>query len=283
MLSLTPHPLLTFDGEAVTAWADQLVTEEPLELRLVAGEEERPVSVTMRTPGHDEELVLGLLYAEGVIEQASDVLAMAPWCEGDQTQPNVMRLQLRSGLEALAALSRHTFTSSACGVCGTGSIERLAMRAAPGVWTAGPLTPELICDLPRRLGEQQVLFSATGALHGAGLFTPQGEALVVREDVGRHNAVDKLVGWALKRKLLPLTNHVLVVSGRVGFEIAQKAAMAGLSVICAVSAPSSLAVAVAESFGITLVGFTRTRRFNVYSLPERLSLPGVTGPAVSHS
>ncbi|MFC4638213.1 formate dehydrogenase accessory sulfurtransferase FdhD [Deinococcus hohokamensis] len=277
----TRQDLLTFDGGTVTARADQLVTEEPLELRLVAQDQEHPVSVTMRTPGHDEELVLGLLRAEGVIKQASDVLSLEPWHEEGRTQANVMRLRLRSGLAALSALSRHTFTSSACGVCGVGSIERLALRAAPADWTAGPLSPELICDLPRRLREQQALFSATGALHGAGLFSSQGEALAVREDVGRHNAVDKLVGWALARDLLPLTDHVLVVSGRVGFEVAQKAAVAGLGVICAVSAPSSLAVDVADSFGITLVGFTRARRFNVYSRPERLALPGVPMPAVS--
>ncbi|WP_231557266.1 formate dehydrogenase accessory sulfurtransferase FdhD [Deinococcus sp. YIM 77859] len=254
------------------------MTEEPLELRLLHGGEEYPVSVTMRTPGHDEELILGLLHAAGVIERAADVLALEPWRSEHVTQDNVLRLRLRSGLDALTVLSRPTFTSSACGVCGSGSIERLALRAVPPRWTAPPLSPELVCDLPRRLREEQALFSATGALHGAGLFTPVGECLVVREDVGRHNAVDKVVGWALQRDLLPLWDHVLVVSGRVGFEIAQKAALAGIPVVCAVSAPSSLAADVAESFGLTLAGFIRDGRFNVYTLPERLALPAVPAP-----
>jgi len=280
MKSSVSRPVVSFDEGGATRHADVLIAEEPLELRLVHGGDEHPLSVTMRTPGHDDDLVLGLLYAERVIAGVSDVLELQAWNDGHAVQENVLRVRLRSGQAALTALSRRTFTSSACGVCGTGSIERLAVRTAPAAWSAAPLSPELVCAFPLRLRERQELFRATGALHGAALFTAAGECLVVREDVGRHNAVDKVVGWALRHAALPLQDHVLAVSGRVGFEIAQKAAVAGIPVICAVSAPSSLAVSVAESFGITLVGFIRGRRFNVYTEPERIALP-LAAPSVA--
>ncbi len=251
---------------------DQVVVEEPLEIRLVSGGEEQSVGVTMRTPGTDHDLMRGFLYAEGAITSAQDILGISEWREGDLVAPNVLRVELRSGFEALRTLSRHTFTSSACGVCGTGSIERLALRASPAVWTRPPLDPEMVCALPTRLRAEQPLFDATGGLHAAGLFTPEGECLAAREDVGRHNAVDKLIGWSLEHDLLPLSDHILAVSSRAGFEIVQKAALAGLPVVCAVSAPTSLAIEVAESFGLTVLGFVREGRFNVYSFPERLRL-----------
>ncbi|GAA5513888.1 sulfur carrier protein FdhD [Deinococcus carri] len=267
--------VLRYANGGVLPETDLVAVEEPLELRLVQGDEEQPFAVTMRTPGADRDLALGFLYAEGAIREAADVLSLAEWRQGDLTTPNVLRVELRSGFESLRTLSRHTFTSSACGVCGTGSIERLALRARPTVWTRPPLAPEVVCGLPEQLRARQPLFAATGGLHAAGLFTAQGECLAVREDVGRHNAVDKLIGWALGRGLLPLSDHLLAVSSRAGFEIVQKAALAGLPLVCAVSAPTSLAAQVAESFGITLVGFVRGERFNVYSFPERLRLENV--------
>nr|WP_246363219.1 formate dehydrogenase accessory sulfurtransferase FdhD [Deinococcus budaensis] len=261
---------MRYAGGALTPGADQVAAEEPLEIRLVHGGEERPLGVTMRTPGADPDLVRGWLYAEGAIREAGDLLDLSEWREGELATPNVVRVRLRSGFAALERLSRQTFTSSACGVCGAGSIERLAVRARPALWTRPPLSPELVCSLPGRLRAGQPLFAVTGGLHAAGLFTPDGECLAVREDVGRHNAVDKVIGWALTGGRLPLGDHILTVSSRAGFEIVQKAALAGVPVVCAVSAPTSLAVQVAESFGLTLLGFVRGERFNVYSAPERL-------------
>ncbi|WP_104991816.1 formate dehydrogenase accessory sulfurtransferase FdhD [Deinococcus sp. NW-56] len=267
-----PRPVLRYERGSVTSADDRVAVEEPLEIRLVQGGEEQSVGVTMRTPGADHDLVRGFLYAEGAISGPEDVLGISEWREGGLSTPNVLRVRLRSGFAAVRTLSRHTFTSSACGVCGTGSIERLALRAGPAVWTRPPLSPELVGALPERLRAAQPLFDATGGLHAAGLFTADGECLVVHEDVGRHNAVDKVVGWALARDRLPLSDHVLAVSSRAGFEIVQKAALAGIPVVCAVSAPTSLAAELAGSFGLTLLGFVRGERFNVYSVPERLRL-----------
>jgi len=269
------HSILRYVRGTVTHEADQVVVEEPLEIRLVQGKEEQSIGVTMRTPGADHDLVRGFLFAEGAIQNDRGVLGISEWREGDLTNPNVLRVELRSGFEAVRTLSRHTFTSSACGVCGTGSIERLALRALPAIWTQSPLAPEVVSTLPTQLRAAQPLFDATGGLHAAGLFTPEGKCLAVREDVGRHNAVDKVIGWALSQDLLPLSDHILAVSSRAGFEIVQKAALAGVPVVCAVSAPTSLAVEVAESFGLTLLGFVREGRFNVYSSPGRLGLPSV--------
>ncbi|WP_373291847.1 formate dehydrogenase accessory sulfurtransferase FdhD [Deinococcus malanensis] len=268
------RPVLRYTAGQLTAATDQVVIEEPLEIRLIHGGEEQTVAVTMRTPGADHELATGFLYAEGAIRDAADVLSLSPWREGDVEAPNVLRVELRSGFAAMRSLSRHTFTSSACGVCGTGSIERLAVRAVPAIWTQPPLTADIIRDLPAQLHAAQPLFAATGGLHAAGLFTAGGECLAVREDVGRHNAVDKLIGWALGQGLLPLSDHLLAVSSRAGFEIVQKAALAGVPVVCAVSAPTSLAIEVAESFGITLAGFVRGERFNLYSVPHRVNSGG---------
>lgn len=275
--------VLRYAGGAFTPLDDQLAAEEPLEIRLVHGQQEHSLGVTMRTPGADRDLVRGWLYAEGAVRGAGDVLELSEWREGELGNPNVWRVRLRSGLAALERLSRQTFTSSACGVCGAGSLERLAVRARPAVWSRPPLPPELVCGLPGQLRAGQPLFELTGGLHAAGLFTPGGECLAVREDVGRHNAVDKLIGWALARGRLPLSDHILAVSSRAGFEIVQKAALAGVPVVCAVSAPTSLAVQVAESLGLTLLGFVRGERFNVYSGAERLALGPAGGPGCGAS
>ncbi|WP_433373354.1 formate dehydrogenase accessory sulfurtransferase FdhD [Streptosporangium sp. CA-115845] len=254
---------------------DDLATEEPLEIRIQAGEERRTVAITMRTPGHDFELAAGFLYGEGVAASA-DVASIA-YCADDDVPPearyNTVTVRLRGDtLPDLPSLDRHFMTSSACGVCGTASLDALRGRCSPLPAADDPLrvSPEVLYGLPGRLRQAQGVFGKTGGLHAAGLFTAAGEPLAVREDVGRHNAVDKLVGWAMMTGRLPLDGHVLMVSGRTSYEIMQKALTAGLPVVCAVSAPSSLAVDLAREFGMTLVGFLREERFNLYAGAHRV-------------
>ena len=262
---------------------DELATEEPLEIRLIQGGRRRTVAVTMRTPGADAELALGFLFAEGVIRGRDDVRRVAPCVDtGDNAEDvergesgcaNVMEVELADGLAEpeLAGLERHFFATSACGVCGKASLDALTVRL-PGAIAAGPEIPAaVITALPERLREAQGMFATTGGLHAAALFDAAGGLLAVREDVGRHNALDKLIGWALGEGRLPLAGHVVLVSGRSSYEILQKALMAGVPVVCAVSAPSSLAVELAERFGLTLIGFLRGDRFNVYSGVERVA------------
>jgi FdhD protein len=253
---------------------DDLATEEPLEIRIQAGEARRTVAITMRTPGADFELAAGFLYGEGVI--APGDLSSIAYCTDADVAPearyNTVTVGLRGGrLPDLPALDRHFVTSSACGVCGTASLDALRGRCSPLPGQEDlRVSPEILYSLPHRLREGQGVFGKTGGLHAAGLFTVAGELLAIREDVGRHNAVDKLVGWALMNGRLPLGGHILMVSGRSSYEIMQKALAAGVPVVCAVSAPSSLAVDLAREFGMTLVGFLRDERFNLYSSPERV-------------
>ena len=252
---------------------DRLAVEEPLELRLGG----RPHAVTMRTPGHDIELAHGWLHAEGVIGDAEDVLR-AQYCAGsvmdDETGTgvntyNVLDLTLAAGVRPPPA--RGTFTSSACGVCGADSIETLARQ---GRWHVADdptqVSGGLLLSLPERLRREQRVFETTGGVHAAGLFDLEGRALVVREDVGRHNAVDKLVGWALLGGRLPLRGTVLQVSGRLSFELVQMAYLAGIPIVSAVSAPSSLAVDTARHLGLTVAGFVRGSSLNLYTQPERV-------------
>lgn len=253
---------------------DDLATEEPLEIRIQAGEERRTVAITMRTPGHDFELAAGFLYGEGVAAPA-DIGSIA-YCTDEDVPPearyNTVTVRLRGdGLPDLPSLDRHFMTSSACGVCGTASLDALRGRCSPLPGQEDVLvSPEVLYGLPGRLRSAQGIFGKTGGLHAAGLFTAGGEPLAVREDVGRHNALDKLVGWAMMTGRLPLGGHVLMVSGRTSYEIMQKALTAGLPVVCAVSAPSSLAVDLAREFGMTLVGFLREERFNLYAGAHRI-------------
>ena len=247
---------------------DTLAVEEPLEIR-VAG---KPLTITMRTPGHDFDLVAGFLAAEGVIAGAEDLATMR-YC-ADTEEQNILDVALAPGVRPPDdSMSRAFTTTSACGVCGKSSIE--ALRAdRPYEVGDDPLrlTPQLLADLPDRLRRAQRVFDRTGGLHAAGLFDGDGELLTLREDVGRHNAVDKVIGWALRRGRLPLTGTVLMVSGRASFELTQKAMTAGVPVLAAVSAPSSLAVELAEDAGMTLVGFLRGATMNVYTGAERLAL-----------
>jgi FdhD protein len=267
------------DGERHTR-TDYLATEEPLEIRLDAGGATATVAVTMRTPGADFELAAGFLYGEGVVGGREDVGRLSyctdPKVDAEQ-QYNIVNVGLNAAvLPDLHSLERHFMTSSACGICGKASLDALELRGCPVVPAGPALDPAVLPRLPDVLREAQGLFESTGGLHAAGLFTAHGELVAVREDVGRHNAVDKLVGWAVMEGRLPLHDHLLMVSGRSSYEILQKALAAGIPVVCAVSAPSSLAVDLARRFGMTLVGFLRGERFNVYAGEERLGLPVVS-------
>lgn len=259
----------------VARWRpDQLAVEEPLEIRLVSPQQ--TVAITMRTPGADFELTAGFLYSEGVISHREDIYRMSycvdPNIDGAQRY-NIVNVALKKGLlPDLQPLERHFFTTSACGVCGKTSIEALQLRGYPVIPTSMQVPAEVIYSLSEQLRSSQGIFTATGGLHAAGLFNAQGQLLNLREDVGRHNAVDKLVGSALLASELPLSERIVMVSGRSSFEILQKCIIAGVPIVCAVSAPSSLAVALAKKFNITLIGFLRGQRFNVYSGFERIRI-----------
>ena len=263
------------DGVAQPARADFLATEEPMETRLVHGGERRTIAVTMRTPGHDFELAAGFLHGEGVVRRREDIRAISYCVDADvdeEQRYNIVSVELGHGVDPdLRSLDRNFYTSSSCGVCGKASLDQLRTRELAPVGEGPRVSADVLYSLSDRLREAQGLFDTTGGLHAAGLFTVDGELLAAREDVGRHNAVDKLVGWALLQDALPLADRILMVSGRTSFEILQKAAAAGVPVVCAVSAPSSLAVDLAREFRITLVGFLRGRRFNVYAGAERIS------------
>ena len=274
--SSTRQRVVVVEGGRPSSRRDVLATEEPLELRLVAGQERRTLAVTMRTPGADFELAAGFLYGEGVVGEREAIRPITYCVDAsveDAQRYNIVNVELASDtLPDLAPLERHFFPNSACGVCGRAGLETLSERGCAPV-AAGPVVaPALIYALPARLREQQRIFASTGGLHAAGLFSAEGELLALREDVGRHNAVDKLIGWALLAGMLPLSQCVMLVSGRASYEIVQKAMVAGVPLLCAVSAPSNLAVAVAQSFGMTLIGVLRAERFTIYSGAERVIL-----------
>jgi len=253
---------------------DRLATEEPLEIRLRAGTETRTVAITMRTPGNDFELAAGFLYGEGVIARATDVGRIS-YCVDvpAEQQYNTVNVDLTvSALPALDALERHFTVTSACGVCGKASLDALRMRGVDTLASEARVDATTILSLPARLRAAQGIFEKTGGLHAAALFDLSGELLVLREDVGRHNAMDKLVGWGLLQKRLPFDERIVMVSGRSSYELVQKAASARIPVMCSVSAPSSLAVDVARAFGVTLVGFLDDSRFNVYANERRVRL-----------
>jgi len=253
---------------------DSLATEEPMEIRLVSGDARQTVAVTMRTPGADFELAAGFLYGEGIISSPEDVKKISYCVDPDldaEQQYNIVNVELRGDKDYdLRSLERHFYTTSACGVCGKASLEQLELRGCPVIPSGPEVSAEVVYSLPEKLREAQGLFEATGGLHAAALFDAEGELVALREDVGRHNATDKLVGWALLEGRLPLSGQIVMVSGRSSFEILQKCLTAGVPVVCAVSAPSSLAVDVARQFNITLIGFLRGNRFNVYSGHERM-------------
>lgn len=270
----------------VTAWAgdlveqkpDQLAVEEPLEIRVVAdgeaGRARHSVAVTMRTPGHDFELAAGFLFTEGVARDDKSIWRFS-YCEGDsaEEQGNIVEVHLVPGVDFDPdRLSRNVYTSSSCGVCGKSSID-LVRTAIPGPPKGEfRLQPEELVLLPAALIEAQPVFSRTGGLHAAALVDPKGDLLQLAEDVGRHNAVDKLVGSRLLSGDLPAAEHLLLVSGRASFELVQKALMAGIPALAAVGAPSSLAVELARELEMTLIGFLRDGRFNIYSGNHRVAV-----------
>ena len=261
----------TLDGGTEVRRRDSLVTEEPLEIRLSAGGRTQTVAVTMRTPGSDFELATGFLHAEGLLTGQPHQVSYCADVERADQQFNVVTVETEGPVPE--APVRTGIVSSACGVCGSASLDVLHERGLGRV-ADGPAVPvDVLYGLPDALRQAQGVFEATGGLHAAGLFTANGSLVQAREDVGRHNAVDKLVGWGVLGDRLPLSETVLMVSGRCGYEIVQKAVSAGIPVVASVSAPSSLAVAVAEDFGLTLVGFLRGRRCNVYAGRERIKLP----------
>lgn len=286
--------------DSVTTVDDVTAREEPLEIRV----EGRSVAVVMRTPGHDEELVAGFLVSEGVAKSARDILEISQCPSVGNAHGNVVDVLLGGAIVNWDHLTRHVFSASSCGICGKTSIESvfqsfppLSLGGAPGVEEgernpcfvlsaqsseaaansetkhSGPVfrvSPELITTLPAKLRAAQETFSQTGGLHASAIFDEQGEMVVLREDVGRHNALDKVLGHGLQNNLLPFSRHILLVSGRVSFELMQKALAAGVPIVAAISAPSSLAVEFAQTSGQTLIGFLRGQTMNVYTHPERI-------------
>lgn len=268
--NLTHTRLVAFHGDRRSERGDTVVTEEPMEIRAQGPEQEAVrVAVTMRTPGGDFELATGFLFTEGLIG-AGDVRRVA-YCDnlpGEDQHYNVVSVSLLQPLDP-AALKRNFFATSSCGICGKAALEDVEVRCAP-VGSGPEVEVSTLLGMPETLRGAQKVFERTGGLHAAGLFTPRGELVAMREDVGRHNAVDKVIGEQLLNGAIPLTDRVLQISGRVSFEIVQKAAVAGVPIVSAVSAPSSLAIEAAERLGITVVGFVRDGRCNVYSHPDRV-------------
>jgi FdhD protein len=268
-----------YDADSVDT-SDSLAIEEPLEIRLEYGPSGQRivqnVSVTMRTPGNDAELATGFLFTEGIIKQAVDV-ASADHCfiACAENKENVIQVSLKENvIPELKNTERNFYTTSSCGVCGKGSINAIrTVSSFTNETDDNLIDPELLHKLPGILAQHQEVFSTTGGLHACALFSLSGDLLSIKEDVGRHNALDKLIGAALNNNWLPLNQSVLLLSGRASFELVQKAAMAGITIIAAVGAPSSLAVQLAEEFHITLTGFVRNNRFNIYSGAHRIALP----------
>lgn len=267
-------PDRSVDFTQVTEWEDGdlrsvqdlLAAEEPLEIRIG----NVPLTVTMRTPGHDLELAAGFLLTEGIIETADQITALRQVAGENGARSNVVEVELKDTAFDAQDMQRNFFAASSCGICGKASIEAIRVRDLHPLDRGFSVDPEVLVRLPEILSAEQAVFSRTGGLHAAALFDASGQLMAAREDIGRHNAVDKIAGWALREGHLPLTRHILLVSGRGGFEIVQKALVAGIPILASVSAPSSLAVKLARELGLTLVGFLRGRRFVIYSGEFRL-------------
>src|SRR5262252_7589138 len=270
------HPIVKVRGADASNREDQIAVEEPLEIRLGG----MSLAVTMRTPGHDEELVAGLLFSEGAIASADDldVMARYPGPEGERDTGNVINVLLRGDVTAARKLLRRNFiAASSCGVCGKSTIDAIGQSLPPV--TSDLMSPaSLFGRIARAMNEAQPIYGKTGGLHAAGLFDSEGRLVVLREDIGRHNAVDKIVGHMLLANRLPLDRHILMVSGRAGFEIVQKALIARIPIVASVSAPSSLAADLARASDMTLVGFLREGGFNVYAGAHRIVSDAAESP-----
>jgi FdhD protein len=269
---VTTTRVVAVRGASLEYRADRVVGEEPLEI-LAAGPSQTPVAVavTMRTPGNEDELAVGFLRTEGLIE-GPEVVRVQAGNPAEMNQPDDRAIvRLSRPFDASVVAERHFVATASCGICGKASLDEVAIKSAP--LKAGPVVSRaVVLALPDLLRAAQRAFDETGGLHAAGLFTPTGELIAIREDVGRHNALDKLVGSQVLAKAMPLGQRILMVSGRVSFEIIQKAAVAGIPIVCAVSAPSDLAIEAADRLGVTLVGFLRGDGFNVYAHDERIDL-----------
>ena len=287
--------ILRVDGGGAAAADDALAVEEPLLIELAHDRDggarvTESVTVTMRTPGHDVELALGFLYSEGIVADAGEVAALGdePPTDAGARGCNTVRVELRPGVPVdVRRLERHFYTGSSCGVCGKTSLEALAAAREVRIPPGRPVvSAETVHQLPVTLREAQAVFDRTGGLHAAALFDVEGHLVALREDVGRHNAVDKLIGAQLLAGAVPLSDYLLLVSGRASFELMQKALAAGVPILAAVGAPSSLAADTARAYGATLLGFVRQQRFNVYAGAERIreaGPPAPTPPAAPHS
>lgn len=270
--SMTPVAIRRYVNGAPTDDRDLLASEEPMEIRAVTPDATHSVAVTMRTPGHDFELAVGFMLAEGLIASREDLVDVS-YCPDpdDMQQYNIVNVTLAPSADFdPTMLQRNFYATSSCGVCGKASLEALRTYGAATVGVSPQVRASVIQSLPERLREAQAVFQQTGGLHASGLFTPDGDLLTMREDIGRHNALDKVVGHHAMTGDLPLSQHVLLVSGRASWELLQKSLAAGIAVVVAVGAPSSLAVELAQEFGITLVGFTKSDRFNVYAGSHRI-------------
>jgi FdhD protein len=269
-----------FASSSFKSSLDHIAREEPLEIQIAYGDaatrQWKTIAITMRTPGHDRELASGFFIGEGILrslDQIEAVHSRGPRF-GDDGWQNSVRVTLRPGVKIdLGRLERNFYTTSSCGVCGKTSMEALELDSFPPLPAADwQIDARTICGLPARLRQEQSIFEQTGGVHAAGLFTPDGKPVIVREDVGRHNAVDKVIGARFLAGKAPLPDFILVVSGRASFELMQKAIASGIPMLVAVGAPSSLAVEVGEKFGATLIGFTRSGGFNIYTGDERVRL-----------
>ena len=281
MYAISPVNILKASFDSFEEKSDLVVVEEPLEIRLGYGSmdnrQQRSVSVTMRTPTHDFELALGFLYSEGIITSYSQVMSVK-YCvdAGRQATENIVRVELKPDISVnLTLLQRNFYATSSCGVCGKASIEAIDnmicdLPKQNPKQNALKISKEYIYNLPKSLAQYQKVFEYTGGLHAAALFDVAGKIVLLREDIGRHNALDKIIGNALTQDLLPLHDKILLMSSRASFELIQKAVMANIAVIATIGAPSSLAIQTAEQFGITLIGFLRNDSFNIYTGKERI-------------
>ena len=266
-------PVQKIEGDSSAPFQDLLAVEEPLEIRLQHTLDDKSISITMRTPGNDSELAAGFLFSEGILHNAAEIRAIR-WSNKSNGNPrqlgNSVTVELNVDVD-LDRLERHFYTTSSCGVCGKSSIEAIEMQGCPVLPRNSPIVEAgVIHLLPDALRRAQPVFERTGGLHAAALFSPDGTLQLLREDVGRHNAVDKLIGAEVLAGHTPLSNQLVFVSSRASFELVQKALMAGIPILAAVGAPSSLAVETAQRFNLTLLGFVRDRRFNIYSGASRI-------------
>lgn len=272
--SIVEVPVKSVNGEGGATRLDVLAVEEPLEIRIVHPSiGETAISITMRTPGNDAELAIGFLHGEGIIRSADDVVRVGKRLHAATGKENIVVVELAESCSPdTGKLTRHFYTTSSCGVCGKSSIEAIEVLPVEELPVGSQrLRAETVHGLPDKIKSSQAIFETTGGLHAAALFTLDGELLEIREDVGRHNAMDKLIGSFVRKDEMPLADRLVMVSGRASFELVQKAVMAGIPIMAAVGAPSSLAVELASRFGMTLIGFVRDHRFNVYTKPIRVN------------